>query len=409
MGWIIADFAAPTCQTDFSMARRRHILQIFNRYLQYGGEEGSVYRIGDALQSIHDVEYFISSTAEMISEGSLGSWAVPWKAAYNSEIDTKLKQYQQAGHFDAWQIHNIFPVMSPVVYHRAMEWNVPIVHYLHNYRLSCVNGFFLNHGKPCQRCLSGNFWPAFTTACWRDSHMESGWMGLITGYIRTLPLFEKVFQWVALSEAQKYEHVRMGIPAEKIEVIPHFLEAKDPPLPPASSPTALFVGRLSLEKGVAQLLNSWKLIAGGERKLIIIGDGPERAHLERQAKNIPGVQFLGFIGIEEQLEHWRKALFSIVPSIWIEPFGMTVLESWAKGRAVVAHRIGALPELIEDGVSGLLASPESEGELADRMERLLSSPEEAEKMGLAGRQRLETHFSRQKWVDRIAKIYSKLP
>jgi glycosyltransferase involved in cell wall biosynthesis len=391
------------------MARRRHILQIFNRYLQYGGEEGSVYRIGDALQEIHDVEYFISSTAEAMSAGTLGSWRVPWKAVYNREIDLKLKQYQDTGHFDAWQIHNIFPIMSPAVYHRALEWNVPLVHYLHNYRLSCVNGFFLNHGKPCQRCLSGNFWPAFATACWHDSHLESGWMGLITGYIRTLPLFEKVFQWIALSEAQKREHVRMGIPAEKIVVIPHFLETKEPVLPRATSPTAIFVGRLSLEKGVSQLLKSWKLIAGGERKLLIVGDGPERANLERQAKDIPGVQFLGFISSEAQTEYWRRALFSVVPSIWIEPFGMTVLESWAKGRPVVAHRIGALSEIIEDGTTGMLASPESESELADRMERLLSSPEEAGTMGLAGRQRLETRFSRRRWLDETAKIYSNLP
>jgi glycosyltransferase involved in cell wall biosynthesis len=286
---------------------------------------------------------------------------------------------------------------------------VPVVHYLHNYRFSCVNGFFLNHGEPCQRCLSGNFWPAFRTACWHDSHLESGWMGLITSQIRAMPLFEKVFQWIALSEAHKKEHVRMGIPEERIEVIHHFFEPTEPPLPPAASPTAIFVGRLSLEKGVAQLLEGWKLIAGGERKLLIIGDGPERSNLERQAENIPGVQFLGFVDREKQKEYWRQALFSVVPSIWLEPFGMTVLEAWAKGRPVVAHRIGALPELIEDGVTGSLASPDDTTDLANRMDQLFSRPDEAVKMGLAGRGVLETRFTRRKWLDEISKIYSRLP
>ena len=96
------------------------------------------------------------------------------------------------------------------------------------------------------------------------------------------------------------------------------------------------------------------------------------------------MQFLGFVSIEEQLEHWRKALFSVVPSVWIEPFGMTVLESWNKGRPVVAHRIGALPELIEDGVSGLLANHESEGELADRMESTAVGPGRSRKNGTGG-------------------------
>ena len=390
--------------------RRLHILQIFNRYLNYGGEEGSVYRIGDALQTLHDVEYFISSTADVTAGGAWTSWKIPLKAAYNSEILAKLVQYQEAGHFDAWQIHNIFPIMSPVVYHKALEWNVPIVHYLHNYRLSCVNGFFLNHGQPCQRCLSGNFWPAFTTACWRESRWKSGWMGLITAHIRSLPLFEKVFQWVAISEAQKEEHVRIGIPAEKIRVVYHFLEPEGAPLPPApaKAPTALFVGRLSVEKGVASLLEAWRLIGGGERKLLIIGDGPERAKLERQAEGLKGVQFLGFVTRNEQQEHWRQALFSVVPSIWKEPFGMTVLEAWAKGRPVVAHRVGALPELVRHGSDGLLARSDEVSDLAAQLDHFFSHPEAAAAMGLAGRRRLETDFSRKIWLQKIGEIYRQL-
>jgi glycosyltransferase involved in cell wall biosynthesis len=169
------------------------------------------------------------------------------------------------------------------------------------------------------------------------------------------------------------------------------------------------VGRLSLEKGVSQLLESWKLIAGGDRKLLIMGDGPERLHLERQAKDIPGVHFLGFVEHVKQVESWQQALFSVVPSIWIEPFGMTVLESWAKGRPVVAHRIGALPELVEEGRTGLLADPMATEELASKMDRLFSHPAEAGQMGQAGRHELVTRFTRKKWLEDIAKIYSRLP
>lgn len=390
------------------MARRRHILQIFNRYLQYGGEEGSVYRIGDALQSLHDVEYFISSTAEIMGDRD-GSWRIPYKAVYNYEIDQKLRQYQGAGQFDVWQIHNIFPVMSPIVYQRALQWGIPIVHYLHNYRFSCVNGFFLNHGEPCQRCLSGDFWPAFATACWHDSHLQSGWMGVITNRIRHLPLFEIVARWIALSEAHKREHVRMGIPADRIAVVNHFYEADAAPLPPTREPSAIFVGRLSLEKGVSHLLEAWRLVAGGNRKLLIVGDGPERANLERQAAGIPGVTFLGFLTREHQQAVWEQALFSIVPSIWLEPFGMTVLESWSKGRPVVAHRIGALPELVEDGVTGLVAEPGDPADLAQKIERYFAAPHEAAEMGVAGYQRLGTRFSRQRWLGQIAEIYGKIP
>ncbi|MCE0497373.1 MAG: glycosyltransferase family 4 protein [Methylacidiphilales bacterium] len=389
-------------------ARRLRILQIFNRYLQYGGEEGIVTQIGEALQEFHDVENFLTSSAEVTGNSVWSTLQIPWKSAYNADVLSKLRHYHQTGRFDLWQIHNIFPTMSPVVYERALEWNVPIVHYLHNYRLSCVNGFFLNHGQPCQRCLSGNFWPAFQTACWHESHLQSGWMGLITAHIRKLPLFERVFQWIAISEAQKREYVRMGVPESKIRVIHHFLEPKEAVLPASRSPTAIFVGRLSTEKGVHRLLEAWKLIQGGERKLLVIGDGPERAGLERQAAGLKGVVFTGFVEKSQQRQFWREALFSVVPSIWMEPFGMTVLEAWSHGRPVIAHKIGALPELIRDGVNGSLASPDDPGDLAHKMEQFFSHPEQSESMGLAGRLLLETQFNRDRWLREITEVYGLL-
>jgi glycosyltransferase involved in cell wall biosynthesis len=388
--------------------RRLQILQIFNRYLQYGGEEGSITRIGDAIQQIHDVDYFFYSTSQLAGESLWSKLQIPWKSYHNEEVAVGLKRMQAKGHYDAWQIHNVFPAMSPVVYELALKWKMPIIHYLHNYRFSCVNGFFLNHGKPCQRCLSGNFWPAFQTACWRNNRLESGWMGLITHRIREMPLFEKIFRWVAISEAQKREHMRMGIPPERIKVIHHFLEPDSPPLPPSHSATAIFVGRLSLEKGVDRLLAAWKIIGGGERKLLIMGEGPERAHLERLAQGMKGVHFVGFVAKEQQKKYWQEALFSVVPSIWLEPFGMTVLESWANGRPVVAHAIGALPELVRDGIDGFLTDPESVAALAEKLDCLLSNPQQAQVMGWSGRQHLEDKFNQKRWLKEIASIYDEL-
>lgn len=388
--------------------RRLQILQIFNRYLQYGGEEGSITRIGDAIQQIHDVDYFFYSTSQLAGDTLWDKAQLPSKSYHNAEVAEGLKRLLATRNYDAWQIHNIFPAMSPVVYELALKWKMPIIHYLHNYRFSCVNGFFLNHGKPCQRCLTGNFWPAFQTACWRNSRLESGWMGLITHRIRQMPLFEKVFRWIAISEAQKREHMRMGIPPERIKVIHHFLEPDAPPLPPSNSATAIFVGRLSQEKGVDRLLEAWRKIGGGERTLLIMGDGPERAKLERLAVGLRGVHFVGFVAKAEQRRYWQEALFSVVPSIWLEPFGMTVLESWANGRPVVAHAIGALPELIRPGIDGELADPESVDELAEKMDRLLSEPKKSHDMGLAGRKHLEDEFNQRRWMRQIAVIYDDL-
>lgn len=389
---------------------RLRILQIFNRYLSYGGEEGSVYRIGDALQELHDVEYFLSSTAEMLGQGLGAKVMMPFNAAYNRGVIQRLERFQKAGKFDVWQIHNVFPGMSPVVYAKAFEWDIPIVHYLHNYRLSCVNGLFLNHGEACQRCIQGDFMPALLTKCWHESHLQSGFMGLILKSVRRLKLFEKVRVWVAISEAQKAVHVKMGIPEDRIHVIHHFYETKEEVLPLVGPGHALFVGRLSEEKGVYHLLRAWRELSMPGRKLFIVGEGPERRRLESfvETEGVTGVEFKGFLNREQQREIWNQCLFSVVPSIWMEPFGMTVLEAWSKGRPVLGHRIGALPELIEEGKSGYLLNPASSAELAERMEQCFRDPKRTLEMGQYGYSVLKERFNRRRWTQEIGVLYAGL-
>lgn len=401
---------APPLRPLAAHLRHLRILQIFCRYAEYGGEESSVYRIGDAMTELYTMEYFFGSTAEFLGQ-SLGSKLMfPVSVFHNLDTAKRLERYQTVGRFDFWQIHNVFPALSPVVYEKAFAWGVPIVHYLHNYRLGCTNGFLLNHGAPCELCIGGNFWPAFAKKSWHNSHWMSGAMGAVLAYTRNTGLFEKVAQWVAISECQKAKHVDMGIPADRIKVIYHFYTPKGPPPPPARDGYALFIGRLSAEKGVAQLVEAWALMQRKDKKLVIAGDGPERPRLEKMAreKGLSNVTFLGFVPAAQQWGVWANAAFSLVPSIWLEPFGMVVLESWANGRAMIANRIGALPELIEHGRTGLLAEPFDSESMARQISHAFDSPDEMVAMGQAGHELLGQKFTRSEWLRNIAKVYSGL-
>src|SRR5271154_2636218 len=122
---------------------RTKIMQIFSRYEHYGGEEGSVYRIGDAMQDEWDVEYFLASTAEFINSPIHEKITIPLRIFHNPDVARRLRRIQGIGKFDVWQIHNVLPAMSPVVYTTAFKLRIPIVHFLHNYRFGCTNGFFL--------------------------------------------------------------------------------------------------------------------------------------------------------------------------------------------------------------------------------------------------------------------------
>ena len=390
------------------MIRRPRVLQIFNRYVEYGGEQGSVGRIGDTLQQIADVEYFLTSSEQWLGrrtpEDLVKAAASAW---HNAEVINRLERYQKIGRFDAWQIHNVFPVMSPSVYALAFKLGVPVVQYLHNYRMSCVNGFFLNHGETCTSCIHGNFTKAALTGCWHDSRLVSGWMGAVMMRVRAMGVFEKVAGWIAISRPQKDLHVQMGIPAERIHVLPHFYQVNPSRFIAEPGRDVLFVGRLSKEKGVEQLLDAWKRTDRGEAKLVIAGDGPERAALENKiaAEKIGGVEFLGFVAKEDQEALWKRAAFSVVPSIWQEPLGLVVLEAWERGRPVMVSDAGGLADTVEDGVDGLKVPMRDAEAWAQAIGGLLRDPARSAGMARAGLAKLERDFTKKKWLEGIEGIY----
>lgn len=397
--------------TQDEAGHRPRILQIFSRYREYGGEEGSVYRIGDALHRDFDIGFFLASSGDAFSGGVLKKGLSTIKAFSNWTIVDQLRRYQQLGRYDCWLIHNVFPVMSPAVYDLAFSMRIPVIHYLHNYRLGCINGFFMNHGEPCQRCMHGNFLPAFQTACWHESRLQSGIMGAITSRARGMDLFHRVHRWVAISRAQKQEHVDMGIPADRIFVIPHFFESKGEAPDYPYQGDVLFVGRLSAEKGVDRLLLAWERIQDCGRTLRIVGDGPERGRLEEmvRSKRLRNVSFTGFLEHAQMAAIWEQSACSIVPSVWKEPFGMVVLESWAKGRPVIAHRIGALEEIVSDGTDGLLVPVDEPGALAEAILSILDNPDRGQAMGRAGADRLKIQYSKTRWQNAICGVFSNLP
>jgi len=387
------------------------VLQIFNRYLEYGGEQASVSRIGDTLQEIAEVEYFLTSSAQLVGRDGLDE---PVKAAvhalHNPEVVGRLRRYQRIGRFDIWQIHNVFPTMSPSVYSLAFELGIPVVQYLHNYRMSCVNGYFLNHGENCTSCIHGNFVKAGLTGCWRDSRFISGWMGLVMTRVRALGVFRRVSAWIALSESQKKLHVQMGIPLDRIHVNPHFFVPRKSMFIEEPGCDALFVGRLSKEKGVCQLLDAWKLLRNDEARLLIAGDGPERAALEQKVakENISRVEFFGFVPVEEQEALWRRAAFSVVPSIWQDPLPTVVFEAWERGRSMIVSDAGGLADSVDDGIDGLKSPMRDAKAWAGAMDKLLADPSLCERMARAGAAKLTRKFTQKIWLKKMEEIYSSV-
>jgi len=388
---------------------RWRILQIFNRYLHFGGEEAVVNRMTPVLRKEYDVEDFTGSTRDFLGNTFTSRAQAPFRAWYNPSVARQLHFRQARKPFDFWQIHNVFPGLSPAVYLEAARLNIPIVHFLHNYRLGCVNGLFLNHGEPCQRCIDGNFWPSFLTGCWRNSRLISGWAGLILFFLQKYRLYEKVAAWVALSHHQKELCVRMGISAKRIHVVPHFYVLNRPAPAPAPSPKGdiLYLGRLSAEKGVDLLLKAWNQVRSGGRHLQICGTGPEEEGLRRMvpALKLKNVHFRGFVTGDALEEIWRQSAFVVIPSIVPETFGMVVVEAWARHRPCLAFRLGSPAEIIENDRDGKLVEPGSVQALGGAMQSMIDHAPMVGAWGDAGAKKLSRDFSEQLWLSRMREVY----
>ncbi|MBV8279649.1 MAG: glycosyltransferase family 4 protein [Verrucomicrobia bacterium] len=383
---------------------RPRVLRIFNRYQQYGGEEKMVRQIGNALAGVVSATTFEHSSDELLAGSFKKRIQAPFKVIHNRQVFDRLTALQHEYRFDAWEIHNTFPAFSPAVYDAALELGVRVVQYLHNYRFSCVNGMFLNQGEPCYRCIRGTFWAAFRTACWRSNRWASGIAGIALNRARRL--FSSINIWVAISEAQKRRHIEMGIPAERIRVVPHFLDAPTDVRPNVPEQGYfLFLGRLSAEKGLWQLLQGWRLLRAGTAKLVIAGDGPERTRLENLCRGhgLKNVEFRGYVAVRDQDTLWQGARALIVPSIWEEPFGLVVLEAWAHGRPALVSNRGGLPEIVTDSAARF--SPDQPEDIAAILDRCCTNSQELRRIASEGLERLRQNYNRAVWLNRINEVY----
>lgn len=178
--------------------------------------------------------------------------------------------------------------------------------------------------------------------------------------------------------------------ADRVHVIPSgfdpgLFEACEPdPFPGVAHPRIAYVGRLAPHKGVGVLLEAFARCHGAA-SLLVIGDGPQRAELERRARTLPGeVRFTGFWPHARIPAALRHVDVLVLPSFY-EELGSVLVEAMAAGLPVVASRVGGIPDLVRDGQNGLLAEPGHPEAFARAISRLLTEPDTAARLGAAAR------------------------
>ena len=380
------------------------ILLVHNRYQQYGGEDTVVEAEAQLLRDAgHEVDSFFVHNDDIHGLGS--KLAAAALTTYNPQSRARLRARLRSRRPDVVHAHNIFPRLTPSIFDACRDERVPSVMTLHNYRLGCANGLLFRDGQPCEDCLSGTAFNAVRHRCYRGSRMGSAVVASMIGYHRQAGTWrDKVSRFIALTKFARTRLVRAGLPADKIRIKPNFVsDPLEGPALSAPGTTALYVGRLSVEKGLRTLIAAWR---GIDMPLRIVGDGPLRGELERAAP--ANVTFLGHLDRGPVFGEIARAAFLVVPSIWYEGFPMTVVEAMAMGRPIVASAIGGLAEIIADGQEGVHFRPGDADDLRRAVEHLRAAPAAGAKMGAAARARYLLQLSPESNARMLDDIYAEL-
>ncbi|MDB5046849.1 MAG: glycosyl transferase, group 1 [Deinococcus sp.] len=308
---------------------------------------------------------------------------------------------------DVVHFHNTFPIISPAAYWGVKASGAAVVQTLHNYRLLCVAHNFYRDGRPCQDCLGKTPpWPAVKHSCYRESRAASGVAaGMLTTH-RMLGTYRRMVDvYISLTEFARGLYVQGGLPESRLVVKPNFL-ADDPGVGAHGGGYALFVGRLSPEKGVLTLLEAWKTLHT-RLPLVIVGDGPLAAEAEAAAAAYAGVTYLGRQEKAQVSRLMQDATTLIFPSQWYEGFPMTLLEAFATGLPVVASRIGSVAEVVEHDRTGRHFRPGDPQDLAAQVGWLLDHPEARTEMGRTARQTYQDHYTAERNGQLLQDIYRR--
>jgi glycosyltransferase involved in cell wall biosynthesis len=359
------------------------ILMLHNYYQKRGGEDECAEQEVQLLRDHgHDVLFRTRHNDEIHEYSALRKAALflepTWSRRSRDSVEEDIRQYRP----DVVHVHNFFPLISPSVHVGCSKAGIPVVQTLHNYRLLAPCALLSREGAVCERCIRGSLLNGVVLRCYRKSAVQTASVALMIKAHRILRTWERhVSVFISLTEFVRGKFEEAGFDVSRMVVRPNFL-AHDPGVGDSERSGAVYLGRLSEEKGVRTLLEAWRLLSS-DVSLSLIGDGPlapwAAGYVQRH--KVGSVRLHGWLKPEAAFDLVKRSQFLILPSVCYEGFPRTVVEAYATGTPALVSGHGAVGSVVQPGRTGLTFEPGNPADLAEKARYMLDHPQETREWG----------------------------
>lgn len=399
-----------TGRTDGRDASLVKILLVHNHYRseEPSGEDRVFAQEAAALADAgHAVERFERFSDDIARRSLAGRAVVPAQVVWSNGARRSLTQSLRDWRPDVVHVHNTFPLISPSALYACRDAQVPVVATIHNYRLVCASGALFRDGAVCHDCVGRIPVAAVRHGCYRDSTLATlpmaasqivhrrAWRTLVSAY-------------VFLSGIQRDIVAADGFPPGRLFVKPNFVH------PGVAAPTGtedliVYAGRLAPVKGLGILMAAWDGYvaqrASPRVHLAIAGAGPLQDEVAAWAATRASVDYLGALSGPDCALLLGRGRAAVVPSTWEETFGLVAVEAMAAGVPPIASALGSFPELITDGVDGVLFEAGNASALAEAFCDVELNPERYKALGRAAQRTFERRFTSEVNLDQLMRVY----
>lgn len=335
------------------------ILIVHNRYKIRAGEDSVFFKEVKLLREHgHQVLTWIVDNRELDASNPLQKLKLAinttWSWSAHHTMKEKIREYSP----EIVHVHNFMPLLSPSIFYACQSMGIPVIQTLHNYRLGCPLSYYSREGKICELCRERSLLESIRLKCYHNSRLETASIAIMLQVHRWLQTWKRVVDgFIVLSEFQYYKMKELGIPEEKMYLKPNFVERKEVTTQNHEFGSYyLYVGRLTEEKGIHLLLESFQL-SESKYPLIVVGDGELKEVVISAAQDNPMIRYEG-TQTPQQVKQWMgSAIALLFPSLWYECLPMTILEAYCCSLPVISTDVGVMLNMVQPHKTGLIISP----------------------------------------------------